>query len=116
MHEMSLVGDVIRVAERYAKENDAKRVVSVNLVIGEMRDVVDRLLDSCFAYLSRGTIVEGATLNVRKVPLRPRCVDCNTVFRAEPRKPEQLVCPRCHGRNLSMYEGGEFFIANIEIV
>lgn len=115
MHEMSLVGDVIRVAERYGRENDATRVVAVNLVIGEMRDVVDHLLDSCFAYLSRGTIVEGAKLNVRKVPLRPRCADCNTVFTADAKHLEGLACPRCHGTRLSMYEGGEFFIQNIVV-
>lgn len=116
MHEMSLVGDVVEVVERYAAAERASRVVSVSLCIGEMRDVVDRLLESCFAYLTRGTIAEGAELKVKKIPLKARCGECNTVFRVrlDPRKVP--ACPDCASRNLSIFTGGEFLIENIEIV
>lgn len=116
MHEMSLIGDVVDVVERYAQAEAPCRVVTVSLCIGEMRDVVDDLLESCFAYLTKGTMAEGAHLNVRKVPLKARCRDCNTVFPVKLDPHANPVCPDCSSRNLAIHSGGEFLIENIEIV
>lgn len=115
MHEMSLIGDVVDVVERYAKAEGAARVVSVNLVIGEMRDVVDSLLDSCFAHLTRGGAAEGARLHVRKTPLKARCRECNTVFPVALDPHRLPACPDCASRNLAMFSGGEFYIESIEV-
>ena len=115
MHEMSLVGDVIDVVLRYAAENDAKQIVSVRLRVGVMRDVVDELLQSCFSYLSRDTIAQGAMLAVEKVPFKARCCDCGLVFPADPRKPKSLMCPDCASKKLSIFSGSEFMIDSIEV-
>lgn len=116
MHEMSLVGDVVDVAERYARENGASRVVRIDLRIGEMRDVVDSLLEGCFAHLSKGTPTEGAKLCFEKVPLRARCRSCNLVFPVDMRSPRPPVCPDCASGEASLFSGWEFTIERIEIV
>ncbi|RXZ53445.1 hydrogenase/urease maturation nickel metallochaperone HypA [Senegalimassilia faecalis] len=36
MHEMSILSNVMDVALKYAKENNAREVVSVTLVVGEL--------------------------------------------------------------------------------
>ena len=115
MHEMSLVGDVVAVALRYAAENNAQRVCSVCLRIGDMRDVVDELLQSCFSYLAQDTIAQDATLEVVKVPFKARCCDCGLVFPAELRKPNSLICPDCASNKLSIFQGTEFMIDSIEV-
>lgn len=116
MHEMSLMDDVVSVAQRYAKESGADRVERVTIVVGEMRDIVDELVDGCFEFLSRGTLVEGAELVMKKVPLKARCGDCNLVFPVRLDLNDLPVCPDCGGRSLSLHSGSEFFIESIEVV
>lgn len=45
MHEMSILSNVIDVVLKYAQENNVREVVSVTLVVGELRDVVDKLME-----------------------------------------------------------------------
>ena len=44
-------------------QNNASWVIEVSLVVGDLRDVVDELMESCFQFLSRGTIAEGLALS-----------------------------------------------------
>lgn len=45
MHEMSILSNVIDVVLKYAQENNVREVVSVTLVVGELRDVADKLME-----------------------------------------------------------------------
>ena len=45
------------------RKNNASWVIEVSLVVGDLRDVVDELMESCFQFLSRGTIAEGLALS-----------------------------------------------------
>ena len=83
MHEMSILSNVMDVVLKNAKENNAREVVSVTLVIGELRDVVDELMESCFQFLCRNTIVKDAALHTEKVPLKAQCNQCRLVFPAD---------------------------------
>lgn len=47
MHEMAILSNVMDVVLDYAKKNQATKVVSVSLVVGELRDTVDDLMESC---------------------------------------------------------------------
>lgn len=116
MHEMSILSNVMDIVLRYAEENDAKEVRSVSLVVGELRDVVDELMESCFRFLARGTIASNAKLNMTKVPLKAQCSECLLVFPADIKDPQTLICPDCGGKKLRIHSGKEFFIQSIEIV
>ena len=87
MHEMSILSNVMDVALKYAKENNAREVVSVTLC--------------------RNTIVKDATLHMEKVPLKAQRNQCRLVFPADIKRPETLVCPDCGSK--------EFLIKSIEI-
>ena len=60
MHEMSILTNEVDTVLVYAAENNASWVIEVSLVVGDLRDVVDELMESCFQFLSRGTIAEGS--------------------------------------------------------
>lgn len=83
MHEVSILSNVMDVVLKNAKENNAREVVSVTLVVGELRDVVDELIESCFRFLCRNTIVKDAALLMEKVPLKAQCNQCRLVFPAD---------------------------------
>ena len=63
MHEMSILTNEVDTVLVYAAENNASWVIEVSLVVGDLRDVVDELMESCFQFLSRGTIAEGLALS-----------------------------------------------------
>lgn len=115
MREMSILSNVIDVVLKYAQENNVRKVVSVTLVVGKLRDVVDELMESCFQFLCRNTIVKDATLHMEKVPLKAQCNQCRLVFPADIKQPETLVCPDCGSKQLHIHSGKEFLIKSIEI-
>ena len=64
MHEMSILTNEVDTVLVYAAENNASWVIEVSLVGGgDLRDVVDELMEGCFQFLSRGTIAEGIALS-----------------------------------------------------
>ncbi len=115
MHEMSILSNVMDVVLKYAEDADAREVKSVTLVVGELRDVVDELMESCFRFLARDTIAAHATLIMEKVPLKAQCENCRLVFPADIKRPESLVCPDCGSKQLRIYSGKEFLIKSIEV-
>lgn len=116
MHEMAITGDIVDAVVKHAEANGVERVVSVSLRIGELRDVVDELMQGAFRHLARGTVAQDAELRITKVPLRAQCRECNLVFPANIRRPETLVCPDCGSRKLGIRTGREFLIEGIEVV
>lgn len=116
MHEMSILGNVMDVVLRYAQENDAREIRSVTLVVGELHDVVDDLMESCFQFLARDTIAAHAQLNMVKVPLKVQCQDCLLVFPAKVTSGNALACPDCGCSHVTIRTGKEFYIRDIEVV
>jgi len=53
---------------KYAQECKARRVVSIHLQVGELRDVVEEWVQRYFDYLSEGTIAEGSKLVFKRTP------------------------------------------------
>lgn len=116
MHEMSILSNVMDIVVNHAEKNGAHEVKSVTLVVGELRDVVDELMESCFQFLARDTIAENASLIIEKVPLRAQCENCKLIFPASIRQPESLICPDCGGTKLHIHSGKEFLIKSIEAI
>ena len=76
---------------------------------------LDELMESCFQFLSRGTVAEGARLTMTKVPLKLQCEDCLLVFGADVRGQRQIACPDCGSTCLKVRSGREFLISSITI-
>lgn len=113
---MSIVSQVVDAVVEHAERHGAERVVGVELVVGDLHDVVDELMESCFQFLARDTVAKGARLTLRKVPVRMRCEDCGLVYPANLARKETLVCPECGSGSFGIFSGNEFAIQSIEIV
>jgi hydrogenase nickel incorporation protein HypA/HybF len=95
-----------------AKKAKAKKVGSINLVIGEMTGVVGDSVQFYLDFLSKGTIAEGALLNIKTVPMKARCCRCNKTFEL----PEyEWTCPDCKAGGLEITGGTELFLESIEV-
>lgn len=114
MHEMALTENVVEIVLTHAKMANAEKVIQVKLKIGELRDVVDSLIEKCFRYMARGTVAAEAILEITKVPFVVKCGDCGSEY------PESIgdctQCRSCGSRNLELVSGKEFLVEEIKIV
>ena len=73
MHEMSITQGIIDICESHA---GGRRVLSVDVEIGELSSVVPSAVEFCFEACSLGTLMEGARINIIRIPGSGQCLDC----------------------------------------
>ena len=110
MHELSLAEAVVEIAARHAA---GRPVRTVELRVGDLRQVVPTALEFAFELLSSGTALEGAELVIENVPARGRCRACavETTMRTFP-----LQCSACGGLDLEVIAGEELLVDALELV
>lgn len=116
MHELPITESILNIVLRHAEENEAVKIVNINLRIGELSDIVDEWVQRYFDYLSKDTIAEGATLQIERSPVIFQCTACEKDFRFDIRKIKDIVCPNCGGKSVELVSGREFYIKNIEVL
>ncbi len=114
MHELAVTKNIFVIIIKHAKENNVKKVLTVNLKIGALSDLETEWIQHYFDYLSKGTTAEGAKLNVERIPVTFQCDSCLTTFKIDIRKVQEIECPECRGRNCSLVSGNEYYIENME--
>lgn len=112
MHEMSLSQGMLEIIQDQATANSFHRVKVVRLEIGALSCVEPAALEFCFDSVTRGTLAEGATLDVKKVPGRAWCWDCSQGIDIEQRGDP---CPRCSGYRMQIRSGDEMKIKELEV-
>jgi hydrogenase nickel incorporation protein HypA/HybF len=112
MHEQSIVESILSLALENAEKAQAKRVLKIYLVVGELSGVVDEAVEFYFNFLSRDTIAAQANLSFRHVPMQLRCRNCNTIFTPEKL---DLHCPKCKEQQVEIVSGRELYIESLEV-
>ncbi len=112
MHELSLTETIVEIAVEAAKQGGAGRVRKVVVDVGALSHVEPEALVFCFEAVTAGTIAEGATLEIARVPGAGWCMDCaKTVPLAERFGP----CPECGRFHVQMTAGDEMRVREIEV-
>jgi hydrogenase nickel incorporation protein HypA/HybF len=109
MHELSQSKAIVGTAVKHAR---GRRVTSVNMQIGRMRQVVPESLEFYFDVAAKGTACEGAILNQTVLPARLHCRACNLEWTLE--LPD-FRCPTCGGTEFDVVSGTELEVESIEI-
>ena len=112
MHELAVMGYLLESVEAQARQAGAEKVVAINLVIGERTSFVDDSLLFYFDLLTPGTVVEGARLNVRRVPMRFGCAACDRDYNPVG---ADFGCPTCGAVGQVTDDGTAMVIESIEI-
>ena len=109
MHELSIATSIVELAERHAR---GRRVRTVELKVGALRQVVPDSLVFAFELLTRDTPLAGARLEIEHVPARARCESCEaeTVLVDFPWR-----CARCGGHELELRSGEELVVESLEL-
>lgn len=113
MHEMSLCEGVMQVIEEQAVRQGFSRVVVVRLEVGDLAVVEPAALRFCFEVIARGTLAEGARLEIIALPGRAWCPACGKGVTVQQRFD---ACPACGGFALQVTGGDEMRIKDLEVV
>lgn len=115
MHELPVIEKILKVALSHAESNGATKVVRIRTRIGELSDLYEDWMQRYFNYVSKGTIAEGAVLEVQWSPVIFRCEACEKVFPVKIREIQDVVCPGCGKGKVALLSGREFFVKDIEV-
>ncbi len=113
MHEMSLAEGVIQVLEDSARSQQFERVKTVWLEIGRLSHVEVDAMRFCFDAVCRGTLAEGATLEIIEIPGQGWCHECNRTFEYQARYDP---CPGCGSYQVQMVGGDQMRIKELEVI
>jgi hydrogenase nickel incorporation protein HypA/HybF len=121
MHEFSFAYNIFKVAEATAIKYNAKKITEVFLEIGELTLIVPDLLRRSFEIATKGSIAEGAKLNIQILPGKIRCRECDKISEVTLTNEAQLTglqlfrCTHCGSNNTEIIEGKKANVKNIKI-
>jgi len=112
MHEISLCEGILQVLEEQAGRQAYRQVRSVCLEIGALAGVDPEALRFSFEVLSRGTLADGARLEIRELPGEAWCMQCMASVVVRRRYDP---CPRCGAYQLQVTGGEQMRIKELEV-
>jgi hydrogenase nickel incorporation protein HypA/HybF len=115
MHELAVTKSIFEIVLKHAERAAVDRVLSVTLEIGALSDLQAEWLQRYFDRLSRGTVVEGAKLNIHRVPAVFRCNHCQQPFEIRSLLQEGLSCRQCHSTDVTLVSGRQYHVKNMEV-
>jgi hydrogenase nickel incorporation protein HypA/HybF len=109
MHELSLTQNLLDLALKHAAE---KRIVRVNLLIGEFSDEREEAIQFYWDDLAKGTPAEDAQLHFQRVDAEMKCLECETVFHPDE---EAAFCPNCGSHRQKLLSGDDVKLDSIDV-
>jgi hydrogenase nickel incorporation protein HypA/HybF len=113
MHEVSICEGIRGVIEDQALKHGFLAVRRITLEIGAFAGVEKTALEFSFDGVMRGSVAEGALLEIVDLPGRAWCHDCAKVVEIAERLDP---CPKCGGGRLLPEGGNEMRIRNMEVI
>jgi hydrogenase nickel incorporation protein HypA/HybF len=111
VHEMSLVESVVALVEDERRRQAFSRVRVVRLQVGALGHAEPDALRFCFDAIARGTVAEGARLEIDVRAGEGWCEACRRSARLDDRFAD---CPTCGGV-LRMTAGDELRLTELEV-
>ncbi|MFO1283770.1 MAG: hydrogenase maturation nickel metallochaperone HypA [Burkholderiales bacterium] len=112
MHELSLAEGVLDVLRDAASKDGYARVTTVRLEIGRLSGVEVEAMRFCFDAVARGSIAEGARLEIDETPGSAWCLPCG---RTVPIASRTDPCPACGSWQLQPNGGTRMSVREIEV-
>lgn len=112
MHEMSLAEGVLQVIEASAKRDGFGHVRTVWLEIGRMAAVEVEAMRFCFDAVTKGSLADGARLEIIDVPGQGWCMKCCETV---PMDALYGACPQCGSHQVQVTGGTEMRVKELEV-
>ena len=111
MHELSLAQSMLAIVEESARRGGYRRIATIRLEIGQLSCVMPEALRFCFDSVTRGSIAEGARLDIVDIPGEGRCPQCEQYSAMDE---PYGVCPDCSSP-LLVTAGTEMRVKELEV-
>jgi hydrogenase nickel incorporation protein HypA/HybF len=115
MHELAVTKSILKLVLDHTAQNRGTQVLSIHLVIGEMRNLEEDWVQRYFDYISKGTPAEKAVIKVTKVPVGCLCSTCGKHFTADFKQEQKILCPHCNSFEYDLVAGRELIVEKIEV-
>lgn len=111
MHELRIAEDLLAIVLEAAGNAKLKKVSKVNIIFGQMIQIVPDIFEFAFRECVRETIAESAEISVEIKTVKMKCRGCGNDFSV---KENRFVCDNCGSADLEIINGKELFIKSIE--
>lgn len=112
MHEMSLAEGVLQIIDDAARSQGFTKVRTVILEIGRLASVEVEAMRFCFDAVTRGSVAEGAALQIVDLPGSGWCMKCATTV---PIAEQHGACPQCGSYQVQPVGGTEMRVKELEV-
>ncbi|WP_428547384.1 hydrogenase maturation nickel metallochaperone HypA [Profundibacter sp.] len=112
MHEMSICESILGVIEAQAVAQSFRKVRWVRLEIGPLAGVETEALRFSFDVVTRGSLAEGAALEIIAPPVTAWCMLCAEAVEVSQRFDP---CPKCGSHQVQITGGDELRIKDMEV-
>lgn len=109
MHELSLTENLLDLTLDNAGK---KKVINVNLLIGEFSHEREEAIQFYWDDLAKGTLAENALLKFHRVDAEMKCLACETIFHPDD---EASFCPNCQSHRLTLLSGDDVKLESIDV-
>jgi hydrogenase nickel incorporation protein HypA/HybF len=114
MHETSIVQNLLELIHEHLAAQGPVRVRTVRVRVGALAGVAAEAFRSAFASGVRGTIADGARLDLRATPVTAWCRAC--IADRQIATPQRLVCPVCGRPTPDLTGGHELELDWLEVI
>lgn len=112
MHEVSICMALVSQVSAIARDSNARSVRRIRLTVGPLSGVDPVALDAAFPHASRGSITEGAALEIETPGLRVACDACGCESDAEI---GAMACGECGNREVRLVSGDELLLHSVAL-
>jgi hydrogenase nickel incorporation protein HypA/HybF len=112
MHELGIAQEMVKIALDHAAKHNARNITQFNIEMSAAADENEDSLRFHIENLIRGTAAAGARVEITRVSVEARCLDCGNEFAIQS---TEDGCPRCSGQRVRSVVCDEFRLASIEV-
>ena len=122
MHEFSIATSLAESLLQFAEKERVTSLLSARVSIGELAHIDAEQLSFCYEAITRGTPIEGSTLEIETLHASVHCGHC--CYRGRPKYWDEalsftaiptLQCPQC-GRQVQLIEGQDCAIKTVKCI
>jgi hydrogenase nickel incorporation protein HypA/HybF len=114
MHELPVTESILKIVLKHAQASGVRKVRTIRLKVGKISDLEDEWIQRYFDYLSKGTVAEGARLEIERAPIVMQCNACSESYEVEAAKIGDLPCPACGRKGGTLRSGREYTVKDME--
>jgi hydrogenase nickel incorporation protein HypA/HybF len=122
MHEFSISSEIVKTVLETIEKNNAKKVLSVQLEIGELTLLNVEQVTFWVHELFKGSVAQGAEVKIKKTRARIHCETCGYKGGIRTDKKDIFrhlipqTCPQCNSFQIKVARGGKCTLRKIQVM